>query len=182
MPMAGRGSRFLHAGHSEPKPLIDIAGRPAFWWATESVRRAVPVRELVYVVLKEHVRAFAIDRAILAVYPTAHVVTLEETTTGAAESAAIGVASLASEGPVAINDCDHAFEAGEALRELTDLLRSGAAGGLVGFRATSPAYSYVAFDERGLVRETVEKRAVSDLAIAGCYLFDSGQTFENGLA
>src|SRR4029079_9269418 len=41
MPMAGRGSRFVRAGRAEPKPLIDVAGRPAFWWAAESVRRAV---------------------------------------------------------------------------------------------------------------------------------------------
>src|SRR5437764_12374832 len=90
MPMAGKGSRFVRTGRKEPKPLIDIAGCPAFWWATESVRATVPVRELVYVVLEEHIRAFAIDEVILDRYPAARVVAVPDVTNGAAESAAIG--------------------------------------------------------------------------------------------
>lgn len=121
MPMAGQGSRFVRAGRTEPKPLIDIAGRPAFWWAAESVRRAVPVREMVFVVLEEHVRTFAIDQAIRDQYHTARIVTVPGVTKGAAESGAVGVAAVGSEGPIAINDCDHAFVAGDALRELHPL-------------------------------------------------------------
>ena len=97
------------------------------------------------------------------------------------ESAAIGVATLEGEGPIAINDCDHAFVAGDALRELSAALKSGATGALVGFRASSPGYAYVTLDQGGLVRETVEKRTVGEFAIAGCYLFDSAQTFVRGL-
>jgi CTP:molybdopterin cytidylyltransferase MocA len=182
MPMAGQGSRFVRAGRTEPKPLIEIAGRPAFWWAAESVRRAVPVREMVFVVLEDHVRAFAIDQKIRSIYPEARVVTVPAVTRGAAESAAIGVAAVASAGPLAVNDCDHAFVAGDALRELTGALRSVATGGLVGFRATSPGYSYVALDDDGLVTETVEKRAIGEFAIAGCYLFDGARTFSRALA
>src|SRR5689334_22631794 len=80
MPMAGQGSRFVRAGRTEPKPLIEIAGRPAFWWAAESVRRAVPVREMIFVVLEDHVRAFVIDEAIRNVYPQARVVTVPAVT------------------------------------------------------------------------------------------------------
>jgi CTP:molybdopterin cytidylyltransferase MocA len=182
MPMAGQGSRFLRAGRTEPKPLIEIAGRPAFWWATESVRKAVPVKEMVFVVLQEHVRAFGIDQRLLESYPAAHVVTVPGLTGGAAESAAVGVAAVRSERPIAINDCDHAFVAGDALRELTAALGNKASGGLVGFRATSPGYSYVAIDAAGVVTETVEKRVVGELAIAGCYLFASAQTYLSALA
>jgi len=182
MPMAGQGSRFVRAGRTEPKPLIDIAGRPAFWWAAESVRRAVPVREMVFVVLEDHLRDFAIDTAIRDLYGEARVVTVPALTKGAAASAAIGVAAVASEGPIAINDCDHAFVAGDALRELTAALTRGATGGLLGFRATSPGYSYVALDADGLVTETVEKRVVGEFAIAGCYLFDNAQTYSAALS
>ena len=182
MPMAGQGSRFVRAGRTEPKPLIKIVGRPAFWWAAESVRRAAPVREMVFVVLEDHVRAFAIDQAIRDLYPEARVITVPAVTKGAAESAAIGVAAVTSEGPIAINDCDHAFVAGNALRELTADLGSAATGGLVGFRATSPGYSYVALDDDGLVMETVEKRVIGEFAIAGCYLFGSAGTFGRALA
>ena len=179
MPMAGRGSRFARDGRAEPKPLIDVAGRPAFWWATESVRRACVVREMVYVVLAEHVAAFAIDQIILTYYPEAHVVPISHVTSGAAESAAIGVAQLESTGPVAVNDCDHAFRVVE-LEDLVARLADSADGALLGFRSASPAYSYVAFDVDGRVQGTVEKDPVSSFAIAGCYLFDSPRTFLEG--
>lgn len=180
MPMAGRGSRFARQGRTEPKPLIDVAGRPAFWWATESVRRASAVRELVYVVLSEHVTAHRIDEVIRAHYPTARVVTIPDVTTGAAESAAMGVAALEFDGPVAVNDCDHAFRA-VGLGELASGLPGVAAGALLGFRSDSPSYSYVALDARGQVTRTVEKDPVSPFAIAGCYLFDSPATYLAGM-
>ncbi|MDP9412820.1 MAG: hypothetical protein M3Q08_01745 [Pseudomonadota bacterium] len=35
MPMAGRGSRFAREGILQPKPLVDLGGKPFFWWATD---------------------------------------------------------------------------------------------------------------------------------------------------
>ena len=64
MPMAGRGSRFAREGILQPKPLVDLAGKPFFWWAVESVRRAVEIEQMVFVVLEEHEREFAISDRI----------------------------------------------------------------------------------------------------------------------
>jgi NDP-sugar pyrophosphorylase family protein len=164
-----------------PKPLIDLGGRPFFWWAVESVARAASIREMVFVVLEEHVEAFAIDREILARYPDAKIVALPEVTAGAAETAAAGIAALETAGPFAVNDCDHAFLA-EGLAPVVERLRDGASGALLGFRATSPAYSYVRLAASGAVIGTVEKEVASPFAIAGCYLFASGDTFTARLA
>src|SRR5687767_5288262 len=109
MPMAGRGSRFAKEGISVPKPLIDLGGRPFFWWAIESVACALPLKQIVAVVLEEHVAQFGIDAAIRSYYPEASIIALPEVTRGAAETAARGVRGLDSRGPLAINDCDHAF-------------------------------------------------------------------------
>ena len=170
MPMAGRGSRFRQHGRVTPKPLIELEGHPFFWWATESLAAAAAIDELVFVVLAEHVEAFGIDREILERYPQAKIVALPEVTAGAAETAVAGVAALETRGPFAVNDCDHAFAAGD-LGPVFDRLRNGAAGALVGFRSTSPAYSYVELDPERRVTGTVEKQVVSPFAIAGCYLF-----------
>ena len=121
MPMAGRGSRFSGAGFELPKPLIPLFGRPLFWWACESLRRSVPLREMVFVVLDEHCRLFGLDRVVLSYYPDAVIAKLADVTTGAAESAMIGVRHLATDGPVAVNDCDHAFEAGNLALLLAQL-------------------------------------------------------------
>lgn len=177
VPMAGRGSRFRQGGRATPKPLIELAGRPFFAWAVDSVRRVVPVREMVFVVLQEHVDDFDIAERVRARYPEARVVAIPEVTAGAAETAAVGIAALRTPGPFAVNDCDHAFLA-EGLGDVAGALAgSGAAGALLGFRATSPAYSYVRLAADGSVAGTVEKQVVSPFAIAGCYLFADRAAF-----
>jgi dTDP-glucose pyrophosphorylase len=174
--MAGRGSRFASLGINEPKPLIDLKGRPFFWWAVESVRRMVPVREMVFVVLDEHCEQFSIHRRIADFYPYARVVRIADVTSGAAETAQIGLAAVRSNGPVAINDCDHAFICPE-LAGVASSLATSASGALLCFRSDSPAYSYVKLGRSGEIVGTVEKKVVSPYAIAGCYLFSNPAVF-----
>lgn len=176
MPMAGRGSRFSRTGADRPKPLIELHGKPFFWWAAESVRRIAPLGEMVFVVLEEHVRSFAIDDSVRRHYPDATIVALPDVTEGAAETAALGVAELEGPGPVAICDSDHAFACGDA-RNVVESLGGGTDAALLCFRSTDPAYSYAELDREGRVVGTVEKRPVSPLAIAGCYLFASPGIF-----
>lgn len=176
MPMAGRGSRFARGEATLPKPLIDLGGKPFFWWATESVRRLAPVGEMVFVVLKEHVERFAIDAAVRRYYPDAKIVSLPHVTAGAAETAALGVAALESAGPVALCDSDHGFAAGDASGLIAGL-RRGTDAALLCFASSDPAYSYARLGEEGAVAGTVEKQAVSRFAIAGCYLFASPQIY-----
>ena len=176
MPMAGRGSRFSRDGVELPKPLIDLSGKPFFWWATESVRRIAPLAEMIFVVLEEHVRRFAIDAAVRRHYPDASVVALPDVTEGAAETAALGLAALSGSGPVAVCDSDHAFACGDAA-PLVERLGRGADAALLCFASADPAYSYARLDGDGAVVGTVEKQVVSPLAIAGCYLFASPRAF-----
>lgn len=176
MPMAGRGSRFTREGRSTPKPLIALCGRPLFTWAVESVRQAVPVGEMVFVVLSEHIRDHRIDEIIGARYPTARLVVLDAVTSGAAETAALGVAALESVGPFAVNDCDHAFRPRD-LPGLVAALQQDAAGALVGFASDNPAYSYVRLNPAGEVCATAEKKVIGPYAIAGCYLFAGRAAF-----
>lgn len=176
IPAAGRGSRFSEAGIALPKPLIELHGRPFLWWSAHSVLRIARVREIVFVVLREHVRDHGIDRHIHAWFPQARVVVVEQVTAGAAQTAALGVAALGRHGPVAINDCDHAF-ASPPLDGVLDSFRHGVAGALMSFRSCNPAYSYLRLDAQGRVQGTVEKQVVGEHAIAGCYLFADSAGF-----
>lgn len=176
MPMAGRGSRFTGEGRARPKPLIRLHGQPLFVWAVESVRQAAPVGELIFVILSEHIRDHAMDVAIGERYPDARLVVLDEVTAGAAQTAALGVAELRSAGPLAVNDCDHAFRPGD-LPALVKAMEQGAAGALLGFASDSPAYSYVRLNGAGEVAQTAEKQVIGEHAIAGCYLFAEPAAF-----
>ena len=46
LPMAGRGSRFFENGFVCPKPLIEISGKPFFYWATRSVEKYVDCADI----------------------------------------------------------------------------------------------------------------------------------------
>lgn len=180
MPMAGRGSRFSkeNPGTAKPlpKPLIALAGRPFFWWATESVRRAAPLREMVFVVLEEHCREHGIDKEITRFYPQARIVAIPQVTSGAAETAWIGMQALRGTGPVAVNDCDHAFLCPD-LAGAAEHLQSDADGALLCFHSANPAYSYARIGAGGNVSGTVEKVVASEHAIAGCYMFAKPDMF-----
>lgn len=181
MPMAGRGSRFAKAGHTQPKPLVDLFGKPFYWWATESVRQATPVDELVFVVLREHCEAHGIDHLIRADYPDAKLVVLDDVTEGAAETARLGIEALETDSPIAINDCDHAFACPD-LGTLATALQADTQAALVTFRSDSPNFSYARLGPDGRVTGTVEKQVVSPFAIAGCYLFKNQSVFQNSYA
>ena len=174
--MAGRGSRFTNFGISEPKPLIELAGRPFFWWAVESVRQTVELSALVFVVLDEHRRDHQIDMRIRAFYPEAQVISIPDVTSGAAETARIGVDALSDDGPIAINDCDHAFLC-PGLAVLAEDFNAQADMALICFRSNNPAYSYVIADAAGRPTGTIEKVVASPHAIAGCYLFGEAALF-----
>lgn len=174
--MAGRGSRFAKQGIREPKPLVDLGGRPFFWWAVESVRRVAPIDQMVFVILEEHVADWSLDACITNFYPNAKVVIIPEVTSGSAETAALGVAVLTGSNPLVINDCDHAFVA-DGLNSAIAGTEEVIAGLLMTFRSASPNYSFIRLSEDGSVAGTVEKQVVSDFAIAGCYVFSTPKLY-----
>jgi len=176
MPMAGRGSRFGEAGFDLPKPLLVLNGQPFFWWAAESLCRVVEIRSMTFVVLAEHIRRHGIDAAVRDRYPGARLVVLEEPTSGALVTAVAGCRALPGEGPVIVNDCDHAFNGAAVAKALAEP-RTGTSGFLCHFHSSNPAYSYAAYGPDGQLLRTVEKQPISDLAIAGAYGFQDRDTF-----
>ena len=73
MPMGGGGTRFENHGFSVPKPLIQIYGKPFFYWATQSVSKFVELETITFVVLKSHIEQFGIDEEIKKFYPDAKI-------------------------------------------------------------------------------------------------------------
>lgn len=178
MPMAGRGSRFSAKGYKEPKPLLQIYGKPFFYWSTQSVRKFVELSSLGFVVLEEHVSGFHIDAEIRKYFPEARIHVLPEVTEGAVITALKGCEDIDDQFPVVFNDCDHLFKSSE----FNSFCRSGCGsdihGILLTFSSNEPRYSFVGKDDKGNVVRTVEKEAISSEAICGCYYFSSRDVFE----
>src|SRR3990172_9238674 len=58
IPMAGRGSRFVEAGYTMPKPLIVCNGKTLLEWSMTSLPVDL-VDKIIYVCLKEHLDSFS---------------------------------------------------------------------------------------------------------------------------
>lgn len=177
MPMGGAGSRFFNDGFILPKPLIQINGRPFLYWATMSVKKYVNIADLTFVVLKEHIDAFCIDKEIRKWFPEAKIVVIPELLPGAVMTCLEGLRDISDELPVLFNDCDHMF----CCSSFSQAINSGEwefDGALLTFPSNHPQFSYVRYGDDGVsIVGTVEKEVVSNQAICGAYAVRNAQLF-----
>ena len=176
MPMGGKGSRFSKYGYEFPEPLLEIKGKPFFYWATQSIAKFIEVQDITFVVLKEHIEKYQIDEKIKAYYPGAIIHVIPEVLNGAVLTCMEGVKEIKDDHPIVFNDCDHIFRC-RSFEQYISGEEDGVNGALLTFPSDSPKYSFLRLDENGNVTETVEKKVISDQAICGCYYFDGKETF-----
>ncbi len=181
MPMAGSGSRFFKQGYTIPKPLIEINQKPFFYWATLSIAKFVDLKSLTFVVLKEHIQQFNIDKIILSFFPQAQIIILEQVLNGAVLTSLEGVKQIEDDSPIIFNDCDHMFkcEVFNTFCNTGDM--SVLDGALLTFESSDPKFSFLAYDDQGNVIKTVEKEVISHDAICGAYYFKNRKLFEDAV-
>lgn len=177
MPMGGAGTRFFDNGYECPKPLLEIQGKPFFYWATRSIEKYVELESLTFVVLRDHIKRFEIDLAIKKYFPNAEIVVLEQVLNGAVLTCMEGVKKLKEGVPVLFNDCDHIFKSSSFNKFCQNGDFEELDGALLSFVSDKPCYSYLKKNEHGYVTETVEKKVISDEAICGAYYFKDTKTF-----
>ncbi len=179
MPMGGGGTRFGNHGFNVPKPLIEIYGKPFFYWATQSIAKFVELGSLTFVVLKEHIEKFKIDVVIKSYYPNAKICIIPEVLPGAVLTCINGVDSIEDGEPLLFNDCDHLFLCNDFYNFCKAKCFCDIDGGLLTFKSNDPKFSFAECDAKGFVTRTVEKQVVSDKAICGAYYFKDKKTFLN---
>lgn len=177
MPMAGRGLRFSKQGFDFPKPLIEIYGKPFFYWSTQSVRKFVELISLDFVVLQEHIDKFEIDAKVREYFPEARIHVLSEVTEGAVITCMKGVEGIDDEYPVLFNDCDHLFKCTKFNEFCNQNFKDEIDGILLTFESNEPKFSFVGKNEDGNVIRTAEKDVISNEAICGCYYFRNKNVF-----
>lgn len=175
--MAGRGSRFSKECFDIPKPLIEIYGKPFFYWSTQSVRKFVELASLNFVVLQEHIEKFRIDEEIKNFFPEAKIHTLPEVTEGAVITCMKGVGDIEDDYPILFNDCDHLFKCTEFNKFCNQGFSNEVDGILLTFESDEPKFSFVGKDDQGNVVRTAEKEVISTEAICGCYYFRNREIF-----
>lgn len=176
MPMGGAGSRFFKNGYMLPKPLIEIEGKPFFYWATRSIEKFVDVQDITYVILQDHADRFSLDSLIKKYYSDARIIIIPEVTPGPVFTCMEGLKGIEDSNPIIFNDCDHMFKCSD-LNKMMNEQNENLDGALVTFESDMPHFSYVRYDDNGKVIGTVEKVVASNHAICGAYYYKSAELF-----
>lgn len=173
IPMAGRGSRFAQAGYTMPKPLIDIYGHPMIEYVTENIR---PKREhrFIYICQQEHLEKFDLRRTLERMVPGCAVVTVDHITEGAACTVLLAEKYINNGDELMIANSDQFVD--------TDIdtylaAMEGYDGLIMTMPASDPKWSYIRYDEQGLVTLVREKEVISNQATVGIYNYKRGSDF-----
>lgn len=182
MPMGGGGTRFGNKGFNLPKPLIELQDKPFFYWAAQSVVKAIEVEDIIFVVLQEHINKFRLDERILEFYPEAKIHVISQILNGPVLTCCEGIKKINDNLPILFNDCDHAFICNGFKEFCKKADFEDIDGALLTFKSDNPAFSYVKFGETGSVTGTIEKQVVSHEAICGAYYFRNKYLFSKAAA
>ncbi len=106
IPMAGLGSRFLKQGYILPKPLIPVSGKPMILRVIECLPES---EKNIFIVRKEHILNYRIDRLLKRHAKNAIIVSVEKTTEGQASTCMLAMPYLNPSEEIFVSACDNSF-------------------------------------------------------------------------
>ena len=173
IPMAGHGSRFVQAGYSFPKPLIEVHGKPMIQVVVDNL--AVEAN-FIFVVQKEHREKYNLDSMLNLITPGCKIVEVEGVTEGAACTTLLAKEFIDNNEPLVIANSDQ-FVEWNSLDFFYKMNEQNLDAGIVSFHSTHPKWSYAKTDENGFVSEVAEKNPISNIATVGIYYWKHGSDY-----
>lgn len=177
VPMTGP-NRFDGDEYFYPKPLIDVGGKTIIEKSLESFNGFSGGRKVIPIVSLNDVKQFNLDYVIRQIVEKDELklVELEDQTGGALCTALLAVDEIDNDTPLIVTNSDHIID--YDICEIVEYFdKKESDFGVVTFEAVHPKWSYVRFNEEGLIDEAAEKRPISRDAIAGFYYYKKGSDF-----
>lgn len=175
IPMAGRGSRFIRAGYSLPKPLLPVFGRPMIEVVIENLRPSQPHR-FIFVCQREHLSTHDLELILRQAGPNTRIVPIDHVTEGAACTVLLAESDINNDDALMIANCDQ-YIAPPIDTYLNCMAEGEFDGFIMTMTANDPKWSFIELDEDGNVNRVVEKQVVSDQATVGIYNYQRGRDF-----
>lgn len=173
IPMAGAGSRFVKAGYTFPKPLIEVNGKPMIQVVVENLNIEA---KYTYIVRKEHYKKYSLQYLLNLITPNCNIVQVDGLTEGAACTTLLAKEFINSDEPLLIANSDQYVEwnSNECLYAFS---ADGVDGGLLTFFNCHSMWSYAKVGEDGFVSEVAEKKPISTNASTGIYYWKRGSDY-----
>ncbi|MBB4007824.1 glycosyltransferase family 2 protein [Allorhizobium taibaishanense] len=168
VPGAGEGSRFAKEGWLKPKPFIDVDGKPMIERVLENVR---PRNSKVVTLLRaEHIEknTSIVDR----IGRIASVQSVEKLTEGTLCTVMLARKHFNDSDMVIVANSDQLIDF-SVDDFVDDCINRDLDGSILVFKDAelNPKWSFAKINNQGLVEEVAEKKAISEYATVGVYLF-----------
>lgn len=179
IPMAGLGSRFAKAGYKKPKPFIDVNGLPMISRVMENL--AYPNARYLLIARKEHLEQEKELVAQIEATYNAQFIGIDKLTEGTACTVLFARKYIDNAEPLLIANSDQLVDI-DVCAYIDDCLTRGFDGSILTFsdHELNPKWSFAKIDEKGVVIEVQEKKAISEYATVGIYFFSKGKDFVDG--
>lgn len=175
LPIAGRGSRFLEAGYTTPKPLIPVHGMPMIEVVVNNVRPQQP-HHFTFLALQEHLNQLGMRAELERIAPGCTIVSVDQVTEGAACTVLLAREVIDNGQPLMLANSDQWVDI-DINHYLAVMDHRNADGLIMTMWADHPKWSYIGVDPSGYVTRVVEKQVISNEATVGIYNFRCGRDF-----
>jgi dTDP-glucose pyrophosphorylase len=177
--MAGKGSRFLKDGYKNPKPFIDVAGKPMVARVIENLHH--PDAHYILIGRSQHLQQEAELVKQLSSSYNASFIGIDTVTEGTACTVLFAREFVNNNVPLLIANSDQLVDT-SVKQFIDDCLQKKLDGSILTFTddERNPKWSFARLNDAGLVIEVQEKKAISEFATVGIYFFTQGRYFVNG--
>ena len=173
IPMAGAGSRFVKAGYTFPKPLIEIHGKPMIQWVVDSIQIKA---NYIFIIQSSQQKKYNLKSLLKALKPNCTIIDLDKITKGAACTTLLAKKYINNSKPLLIANSDQYIEWNSA-KMMYNFVSKNFDGGILVFKSIHPKWSYAKTNENELVEEVAEKKVISNKATVGIYYWKRGSDY-----
>jgi UDP-N-acetylglucosamine diphosphorylase / glucose-1-phosphate thymidylyltransferase / UDP-N-acetylgalactosamine diphosphorylase / glucosamine-1-phosphate N-acetyltransferase / galactosamine-1-phosphate N-acetyltransferase len=179
IPMAGEGSRFAKSGYEKPKPFIDVDGKPMIVRVMENL--AYHNAKYFLIGRKAHLEKEAAIVTEIENNYNAKFIAIDKLTEGTACTVLFAREFINNSNPLLIANSDQIVDMSIRFY-IDDCLERKLDGSILTFTdyEFNPKWSFAKINDEQLVVEVQEKKAISEFATVGIYLFSKGSDFVDG--
>lgn len=176
IPMAGEGSRFINAGYTTPKPFIDVAGKTMIERVLENL--SYPNARYILIGRTKHLeKEKKLVQKIEEKY-NALFIQIDYLTEGTACTVLYARKHLNLDAPLLIANSDQIVDMNIA-DFILDCKARNLDGSILTFvdKQKDTKWSFAKLDDNLMVTEVAEKKAISEFATVGIYLYTRTRDF-----
>lgn len=173
IPMAGKGNRFVQAGYTFPKPLIDVRGKPMIQMVIDNLNIDA---NYIFLVLKEHIEKYNIIHMLKLLKPNCKIVVVDKITEGSACTTLLAKKFINTDNSLLMANCDQ-FLVWNSNEVMYSFKNDAIDGGMVTFTSTHPKWSYAKLNEEGFIEQVAEKDPISNHSNTGVMFWLKGSDY-----